>query len=298
MASATILPESSSPAKLDGMASFAEDIVVERAASGRYRADLSHDWDLVAVPQGGVIASLALRAAGLEVADPLQQLRTSTTVFAGQAAAGALEIDVQILRRGRTATQVLSTIRNKGAEAGATVLAVLGSSRRGPSFVDASPPEVPPPAACPSYRDAAPAGIEPIPTLPFWTHVEGRAALGHPPWEQHEPTVSDVATWLRFDQPPLMSDGSVDPLGVLTLADRMPGCIGEMTGHGGPPWFAPSADLTVHHLEPLHGEWLLAHDRARWADDGWASAESLLWDENGTLVAYATQMMLFTYLDR
>ena len=27
-----------------------------------------------------------------------------------------------------------------------------------------------------------------------------------------------------------------------------------------------------------------------------ASAESVLWDENGTLVAYATQMMLFTYL--
>jgi acyl-CoA thioesterase len=42
-------------------------------------------------------------------------------------------------------------------------------------------------------------------------------------------------------------------------------------------------------------KWLLAHDRARWADDGWASAESVLWDENGTLVAYATQMMLFTY---
>ena len=42
--------------------------------------------------------------------------------------------------------------------------------------------------------------------------------------------------------------------------------------------------------------WLLAHDRARWADDGWASAESTLWTEDGKLVAYATQMMLFTYL--
>ena len=75
----------------------------------------------------------------------------------------------------------------------------------------------------------------------------------------------------------------------------MPGSIAERLGHQGPPWFAPSADLTVHLLEPLRTEWLLAHDRARWADDGWASAESVLWDENGTLVAYATQMMLFTY---
>jgi acyl-CoA thioesterase len=105
-----------------------------------------------------------------------------------------------------------------------------------------------------------------------------------------------VATWLRFDSPPQLADGAIDPRGVLTLADRMPGCIAERLGHQGPPWFAPSADLTVYLLEPLRTEWLLAHDRARWADDGWASAESVLWDENGTLVAYATQMMLFTYL--
>jgi acyl-CoA thioesterase len=105
-----------------------------------------------------------------------------------------------------------------------------------------------------------------------------------------------VATWLRFDSPPQLADGAIDPLGVLTLADRMPGCVAEGLGHQGPPWFAPSADLTVHLLEPLRTKWLLAHDRARWADDGWASAESVLWDENGTLVAYATQMMLFTYL--
>jgi hypothetical protein len=43
------------------MGSFAEDVVVERTAAGRYRAELSHDWDLVSVPQGGVIASLAPR---------------------------------------------------------------------------------------------------------------------------------------------------------------------------------------------------------------------------------------------
>jgi acyl-CoA thioesterase len=244
-----------------------------------------------------VIASLALRAAGLEIDDPRQQLRSSTTVFAGQTAAGPLDIDVQILRRGRSATQVLSTIRNAGAEAGATVVSVFGSSRQGPSFVDVVPPEVPPPAGCRSFRESAPDGGQAPPPLPFWARVEGRAALGHPPWHEHEPTSSDVATWLRFDEAPRLPDGTLDPLGVLTLADRMPGCISEMTGHRGPPWFAPSADLTVHFLEPLRSEWLLAHDRARWADDGWASAESLLWDEDGTLVAYATQMMLFTYLN-
>ena len=278
------------------MPSFAEEISVEPAGAGTYRAALSHDWDLVPLPHGGIVASFALRAAATEVHDPSQQLRTCTTVFAGQVSAGDLEVDVSVLRRGRSATQVTATVRNPGSAAGATVLAVYGGPRRGPDFVDVAPPKVPAPRDCPSYRDPAPEGVVKPDPFPFWERVEGRAALGHAPWEDYEPEASDVATWLRFDDPPRHTDGSLDPLAVLTLADRMPGCIGERVGRQGDPWFAPSADLTVHLFAPLRTEWVLAHDRARWAGDGWASAESTLWDEDGGLVAHATQMMLFTYL--
>ena len=278
------------------MGTFTDDVVVEPRGDGRYTAVLDHSWDVVALPQGGVVASLGLRAAALEVHDPAQRLRTCTTVFAGQVAAGDIEVDVRVLRRGRSATQVTAEVRNAGADAGATTVAVFGSQRRGPSFVDAAPPKVAPPAECPSYRDPPPPGVEPFEQRAFWSRVEGRPALGHAPWEDYEPTASDVATWLRFDDRPVLADGTLDPLGLVTLADRMPGCVGERIGHAGDDWFAPSADLTVHLLEPVRTEWILAHDRARWADDGWASAESTIWDENGTLVGYAAQMMLFTYL--
>lgn len=277
------------------MGTFAHDIQVERLSDGRYRATLDHSWDLMPLPQGGIIASFALRAAGLEVHDPSQLLRTCTAVFAGQVSAGNLEIDVTVLRRGRSATQLSATIRNEGAETGATVVAVFGGRRPGPHFVDVEPPKVPPPLDCPSYRDPPPRGVETFEPTPFWDKVEGRAALGHAPWEEYEPDASDVATWLRFDDPPILEDGSIDPLGVFTLADRMPGCVGERIGREGPQWFAPSADLTFHYFSPLRTNWMLAHDRARWAGDGWASAESTLWDEDGELVAYATQLMLFTY---
>ncbi len=43
--------------------------------------------------------------------------------------------------------------------------------------------------------------------------MEGRAALGHAPWEDYEPAGSEVATWLRFDDPPIGDDGALDPLG-------------------------------------------------------------------------------------
>ena len=273
---------------------FAEDIVVERVADGRYIASLDHSWDLVPLPQGGIVASFALRASAVEVADPTQKLRTCTAVFAGQVAAGELEVDVTVLRRGRSATQVTATVRNRGEAAGTTTVAVFGAARRGPTFVDVTPPQVPSPLQCPSYRDPAPPGFS-MEQRPFWDRVEGRAALGHAPWDHFEPTGSDAATWLRFDDPPVSDDGSLDPLAVLTLADRMPGSVDEMIGHEGDRWFAPSADLTFHMFEPADTTWLLAHDRARWADDGWASAETTLWTESGKLVAYATQMMLFTY---
>jgi acyl-CoA thioesterase len=275
---------------------FADDVVVEEVGEGRYRATLEHNWDLVPLPQGGVIVSFGLRAAAEALHDVDAELRTCTTVFAGQVAAGELEIEVDVLRRGRSATQVAISVRNPDAAAGASTLAVFGSRRRGPTFVDVRMPDVAPPAECPSYRDPPPPGVETFARRPFWERVEGRPAMGHAPWDDFIPERSDVATWIRFDDPPLLDDGALDPLGVLTLADRMPGCVGEMMGPGREPWFAPSADLTVHLFEPARTTWLLAHDRARWADDGWASAESTLWDENGTLVAYATQMMIFTYL--
>lgn len=273
-----------------------EDIQVAQMGSGRYRAEVGHDWDVVKVLQGGVVAAVALRASAHELSDPDLALRTSTTVFAGQVAAGTLDVTVDVLRRGRSAAQVLATVRNPGSAAGISTTAVFGSARRGPSFVDVAPPDVPGPSECLSYRDA-PSGVT-IPGLgPFWDRVDRRLAMGHPPWEEFEPASSDLATWLRFDEPPLTSAGSLDPLGVVVLADRIPGAIAERIGLTGPMWFAPSADLTVHLCEPAGSEWILAHDRARWAGDGWASIESTLWDEHRSLVAYATQMVLFTYMD-
>jgi hypothetical protein len=78
--------------------------------------------------------------------------------------------------------------------------------------------------------------------------VDGRAALGHAPWEEHEGKTSDVATWLRFDDPPRLADGALDPLAVMTLADRMPGAVSERIV--GERMFAPSADLMVHLFAP------------------------------------------------
>ncbi len=140
--------------------------------------------------------------------------------------------------------------------------------------------------------------------MPFWDRlVEGRIGLGPPPvGGPTSPDRAERVMWYRFDQSPFLDDGTLDPLALVVLADTMPGAVSEKVGRPTGSWFAPSVDLTVHLLDHCRSGWVLAHNRARFAGDGYASADMALWDcgEDGTdrprLVAYATQLFLFSFL--
>jgi acyl-CoA thioesterase len=228
-------------------------------------------------------------------------------VFASQVPAGPVAIDVSVLRRGRTMSQATATVRPAGpdgeAAASHTTVAVFGAARGGFEFTDLVMPDVPPPGDCPSFRDPPPPdiGAEEIPDRipnPFWDQVEGRPALGNAPWEDYMPTSSACAFWYRFDQPPVRPDGTLDPRAVIAMCDLMPSSVGQRMGPGGPQWYPPSADLTVHLFEDARSEWLLAHLHAWRATGGYASVEAAMWDPTGpTLVAHAVQVMFLSFPD-
>jgi hypothetical protein len=76
----------------------------------------------------------------------------------------------------------------------------------------------------------------------------------------------------------------------------MPNAVFQKLPPNDEPWFGPSADFTIHLLGPARPGWLLGHNRARHAGDGYASVDMALWDPVGpTLVAYATQVMFFAF---
>jgi acyl-CoA thioesterase len=279
-----------------------EDLEVRPSSTepGRFEATIDPRWMLLVVPQGGVVAALAARAmaARLDIAD--QTLRSLTAVFAGQVAVGPVEIDVEVLRRGRSMSQVSATVRNPGATAGLTAVAVFGGPRRGFGFTELVMPDVEPPDVLRSYRDPVPDGIDfefTRPPMPFWEEiVECRPATGRPPWEPFEAGPAEIVYWYRLDSPPLLDDGTLDPVGAIVLCDTMPGAIFERIGPEEGNWFGPSADFTIHVLGSARPGWLLAHNRARHAGDGYASVEMALWDPSDRrLVAYATQVMFFAF---
>jgi acyl-CoA thioesterase len=286
------------PAEMNGGPIFTRHtaVVTDSDRPGRWRAEVPGIWGAPTFPQGGIVTAVAVRAMAAELATPEQRLRSVTTVFAAPVAAGAMEIDVTVIRRGRSLSQLSATVRNPGEDAGHTSIAVFGSARPGFEFSDLRPPEVPPPERSVSFRDI-PADYTRRVEFPYWNQVEGRIALGNPWWSQFEPGAAERASWYRFDDPPLVAGGVLDPAAVVTLCDTMPGAIGERMGSGLPFWLPPSADLTIHILGDAGPGWLLGHNRARWAGDGYASAEITLWDPTRGLVAYATQVMCFVFPD-
>ena len=285
---------------------FADDTKVTRVGPNRYEAVIREAWNLRPLPQGGIVTALALRAMADTLDHPEQRLRTLHTAFVTQVACGPVAIDVELLRAGRSMSHLRAEVKNVDAARGHLTTAIFGSTRPGFAFADLEPPVgVPPPADCPSYRDPLPDGVEEVAfePMPFWTElVEGRNAIGHPWWEDYVPDRAERAMWYRFDEPPMLDDGTMDPLAVVILADTMPGAVGEKIGPQDGNWFAPSIDLTVHMLDDCRSPWLLAHNRARYAGDGYASADMALWDcgldgaDAPRLVAYATQLFLFTFL--
>jgi acyl-CoA thioesterase len=272
-------------------------VVADATRPGRWHATLTDDWCAPVQPQGGLVTALAVRAMAAELASPAQRLRSVTTVFAAPVDAGPVHVDVTILRRGRSLSQAKATVRNAGADIGHTSVAVFGAVRPGFAFTDVAPPRVPAPEGCRSFREPPPPGFERRWRFTYWDNVEGRTAVGHAPWDEWEPTSSERAYWYRFDEPPILADGRLDPLAVVTLCDTMPGAVGERLGPRVRAWLPPSADLTVHVVGDAGPGWLLAHNRARWAGDGYASTEIALWDPDRGLVAHATQIMLFTFPD-
>ncbi len=192
---------------------FTDGTTVTAVKPNRYEASIHEAWNLRPLPQGGIVTALALRAMTDALDHPDQRLRTLHTTFVAQVAAGPVTIDVELLRQGRSMSHLRAEVMNAGNHIGHVTTAVFGSTRPGFAFTDLEPPAgVPRPDGCPSFRDPPPDGFEfDFEPMPFWEElVEGRPALGHPPWEEYEPDRAERAVWYRFDDPPFLDDGTLD----------------------------------------------------------------------------------------
>ena len=269
------------------------DTAVRRlaAAPGWYTADLPHAWDF-RTPSGGVLMTVAMRAMQAELDDPALRPISANTHFCSPVPAGPLEVRVEVLRKGNVAAQVRAALSSTTMPGpGLEVSATFGRDRDGGDIVDvvdADPPPVKPPsestAIVPGIRDFRPRFLE---------NFECRLGYGEPWWTKGwTPGPARIGRWFRYRVPARLADGRFDPLAIPPIADTMPPALIQTLGPDGPPFHAPSLDLTIHFLEDTTSEWILTWVHARRARAGYATADCEIWDDAGHLIAFATQTML------
>jgi acyl-CoA thioesterase len=283
-------------------ASFGSETAVAAVSDqpGRYEAHFGTDWWGPRAPQGGIVAATTLRAMTAALGPSAHRLRTSTTVFANTVPAGRVAIDVEVLRSGRSVSQVQGTVRGADdPEPGHRTLAVFGRERDGwdhLEFTELRMPEVPPPDACPSMPEPRPQPS--IFDVSFWRHLEVGDVDFHYRWDDGwRGGRARGVRWVRYRVPPRLDDGSFDALAFLPLVDVIPGAVTQYLGPDAPSFFAPTLDLTVHFLDrlgPDDDDWVLQVMRMRRATHGYGSGEMELWSRDGRLLAHASQTMFFS----
>jgi acyl-CoA thioesterase II len=264
--------------------SFSADTRI-REENGKLLATLSRDWDIWG-PNGGYIASIALRAAG-KMAPPDHRPATFSCQYLSAGQFANVEIDVEPVRKGRNAWCQNVVLTQNGKR---VLQAQVWTTNKadGPAKIDRAMPHVTAPSALKTWRE-----INPDETPHnFWAHFDAKP-VKPATWKAYDERGSVLEEWYRFKDFPHTDDLWLDNARALLLVDT----IQWPSWHRGlktkPDYVAPSLDVTVwFHTAPGKSEWLLGHARADAAAGGLIHGNVHIWSDDGRLIASGGSNML------
>ncbi len=242
--------------------------------NGGFQAALDPGFNVGRSPNGGYVAAVGVRA--IAEALPHPDPFSVTTHYLRRLEAGPVEVDVEVIREGRSLSTAEARIHQGGAE-GARMLAVFGDlgALDGPAAVRGAPPDLPPPDELVASADV-PGLPEIVYRFDLRIHHDHLAGLAGQPTGHGE-----VAAWMRF------ADGREPDAASLPLfADAGPPAALNLT----PAGWVPTIELTVHvRARPVPG-WLRGVFRTRFLIGGYLEEDGELWDAGGNLVALSRQL--------
>jgi acyl-CoA thioesterase len=277
---------------------FARDtrVVPDGEVPGRFLGEIPEAWRVI-YAFGGVSMAVAVRAAQAAVDRPDLSLLSANALFCSPVRCEPVEVDTAVLRDGRSAAQATADLRNAGDDGVALhVAATFGHLHETDiEFVDAAFPDVPPPEDCPAPPERS--DDDPFPTVNFHQQTDFRPASLVDPWDPDswEPGhAAEFSSWNRLLVEPRLADGTLDPVALCVPGDMLGPAVGMKRGPAGPefgvePFFVLTLEIGLQVCRPWETSWILQHTRAPWAGDGYGLSVLELWDEQGRLVAHATQ---------
>jgi acyl-CoA thioesterase len=268
------------------MGDFEIDTTVD-GTDGRYRARLAGDWEIWG-PNGGYVASVALRAAGRHTA--LGRPASFAGHFLGVADFDDVEIAVQSLRRTKRAESLRVTMTQRSRPVFEALVWAIGDVA-GLEHEAASMPEVPEPTGLAPLEERVPPDAPPL--FKFWDNLELRPTDWIEDWENRPPGQTRQTGWYRFRPRATFDDPFVDAARSLLVLDTSLWPAASRGHPGQQRFYAPSLDVVArfHAAEP-GSEWLLVDAFSPTAADGLVGGVASVWSQSGRLLATGGQQML------
>jgi acyl-CoA thioesterase len=259
-----------------------EATAVEQVGEGRFRASVDEEWTSLQGAHGGIVAALAVAATeqvlGEAGVDPTTSLRAGTFGYVRGNQIGDLDIEVEVVRRGRAMVSSHVTVRQDDK---ATTLARLHHSTPwdGPVYSDAPPPPERPVGTVRLARPERPAHINNVEThLHPDTTVFGGA---------------DRAEWIAWSRP--TGGDTFDSAWLVMFGDYFPPAVFARATE-------PQRAVTIEYSIQIHdarSSWTIAADEhlsARMhtfhSHDGFAVEDGWIHLPDGELLATVRQTRL------
>lgn len=290
---------------------FEAATAVSALGDGRFAASVDPGWSTPFAANGGYLAAILVRAieahgAAADGALAGRQLRSLTCHYLRPVRSGPLEVAVDVLRSGRRITTVRVVAAQDGKDVihALAALAVLDLPAAG-TWEPQPPTVLPPPARdAPSVppdeyrRHAADAWLGSSPTMPaMFERVRIAPRLGGVPFSNREirpGEAPETGGWIALPE-----RRPIDAAFIALCADVWWPPAFEPLGR---PAIAPTIELTLHvraDIPPagLPDEPVLGWYRSTAAHGGLMEEDAALFLPNGTLLAHARQLAIFTPLE-
>jgi acyl-CoA thioesterase-2 len=257
------------------------DTRLEPVAEGRYRAALSPDWEIWG-PNGGYIASIALRAAG-QLAN-VQRPAAFAGHFLSVARFDEVDVTVRVVRAGRRAESLHVSI-SQDARPVFEGLVRTAAEVPGLEHDVAEIPETKRPPDLEFIQDLLPPD-SPGTMHSFWNNFQVKPAWPERVSETERKAYAPIfREWIRMQPRATFDDPWLDAARSLLMIDTI-SWIAACQPHPNSAFTAPNLDVTAwfHRAEP-ESEWLLTDSRCDIAEAGLMGTHARIWSETGRLLA-------------
>jgi acyl-CoA thioesterase len=247
---------------------------------GIYLGEISQDWSQGRTAFGGILASAAIRAMQ-EKLEAGRYLRSALVAFVAPVRIGKAEIDVQLLRAGRSLSSLEAKIFQED-KIRTQITACFGENRKTCIQIQGNPrPETTPPEE-----------LEPMPyvengTPAFTQHFEFRMISPMPfGGAQNTP---HLRGWIRA-----RDEHNIDAASLLSLIDAWP--PPEIITQPRPfPLSSVTWQINLLSVLPKEGitpdQWWFYDSHTTWAAGGYSDNQACLWSPEGQPAAHSRQLV-------